>query len=172
MTADYNFTSFPPEAGFGRGWYETNWYLQIYQYLTGIGDMMGLIIKNLTQTPWESSRSEVIEVIEMETKEKKLASQLKFVTFFPAGAGTFMALSILLIQYWKWFQGGEWRGMPLAEFVPQTLFQWAVTKEGGLLGLKEIVLAALSIHASVWFFVTGCVFTFILFELTKPLLKD
>lgn len=108
----------------------------------------------------------------MKTKDTRLARQLKIVTFFPAGAGTFMALSILLIQYWKWFQGGEWQGMSLAEFVPQPLFQWAVAKEGGLLGLKKVVLAALSIHASVWFFVTGCVFTFILFELTKPLLKD
>jgi hypothetical protein len=88
----------------------------------------------------------------MKTKDTRLARQLKIVTFFPAGAGIFMALSILLIQYWKWFQGGEWQGMSLAEFVPQPLFQWAV--------------------ASVWFFVTGCVFTFILFELTKPLLKD
>lgn len=108
----------------------------------------------------------------METKDTRLARQLKFVTFFPAGAGTFMALSIFLIQYWKWFQGDEWQGMPLAQFVPQTLLQWAVAKEGGLLGLKEMVFAALSIHASVWFFVTGCVITFILFELTKPLLKD
>jgi hypothetical protein len=108
----------------------------------------------------------------METQEKKLASQLKFVTFFPAGAGTFMALSIFLIQYWKWFQTGEWPGMPLAQFVPQSLVQWAAAREGGLLQLKETFLAALSIHASVWFFVTGCVFTFLLFELTKPLLKD
>jgi hypothetical protein len=108
----------------------------------------------------------------METKDTRLARQLKFVTFFPAGAGTFMALSIFLIQYWTWFQTGEWPGMPLAQFVPQSLVQWAAAREGGLLGLKETVLAALSIHASVWFFVTGCVFTFILFELTKPLLRD
>jgi len=108
----------------------------------------------------------------METKDTRLARQLKFVTFFPAGAGTFMALSLLLIQYWKWFQTGEWQGAPLAEFVPRGLVQWAVAKEGGLLGFKEIVLAALSIHASVWFFVSGCVITFIFFELTKPLLKD
>jgi hypothetical protein len=108
----------------------------------------------------------------METKEKKFTRQLKFVTFFPAGAGTFMALSLLLIQYWKWFQTGEWPGMPLAEFVPQTLLEWAVANEGGLMRLKEMVLAVLSIHASVWFFVTGCVFTFILFEFAKPLLKD
>jgi hypothetical protein len=108
----------------------------------------------------------------METKQERLARQLKFVTFFPAGAGTFMALSIFLIQYWTWFQTGEWPGMPLAQFVPQSLVQWAVTKQGGLLGLKNMVFAALSIHASVWFFVTGCVLTFILFELTKPLLRD
>jgi len=108
----------------------------------------------------------------MDTKQERFARQFKFVTFFPAGAGTFMALSILLIQYWKWFQTGEWQGMPLAQFVPQSLIQWAVAREGGLLGLKETVLAALSIHVSVWFFVTGCVFTFILFELTKPLLKE
>jgi hypothetical protein len=46
----------PPEAGFGRGWYETNWYLQIFQYPTGIVDMMGLIMKNLTQVPQERFR--------------------------------------------------------------------------------------------------------------------
>ncbi|MEE9120124.1 MAG: hypothetical protein V3U56_02405 [Syntrophobacteria bacterium] len=110
--------------------------------------------------------------MEKETRDQDLAKKLKFVNLFPAGAGIFMALGILLTQYWKWLQTGEWHGAPMGEFVPQPLVQWAVAKEGGLLGLKEFVLASLSIHASVWFFVTGCVITFILFELTKPLLKD
>mgnify|MGYP001028026115 FL=1 len=108
----------------------------------------------------------------METNDTRVITLLKIVTFFPIGAGTFMALSIFLFQYWKWFQTGEWPGMPLVQFVPQPLLQWAAAREGGLLGLRETVFAALSIHASVWFFVTGCVFTFLLYELTKPLLKD
>ena len=110
--------------------------------------------------------------MENEAREKSLDRKLKFVNLFPVGAGTFMALGILLTQYYRWFQTGEWRGAPMAGFVPQPVIQWAAAKEGGLLGLKEFVLASLSIHASVWFFVTGCVCTFLLMEITKPLLKD
>jgi hypothetical protein len=114
----------------------------------------------------------VISVVEKETRKQDLAKKLKFIHLFPAGAGTFMAVAIFLSQYWKWFQTGEWHGAPMTEFVPQPLIQWAVAKEGGLLGLKEFVLASLSIHASIWFFVTGCVCTFLLMEITKPLLRE
>ena len=107
-----------------------------------------------------------------ETNQGDMAKQLKFVTFFPAGAGTFMALLTLFIQYWKWFQTGEWPGAPFADFVPRGLVQWAAAKEGGLSGLREFVLGMLSLHASVWFFVSGCVITFILYEITKPWLRD
>jgi len=40
------------------------------------------------------------------------------------------------------------------------------------LGLKEFVQGMLSIHASVWFFVSGCVFTAALYEIAKPWVKD
>ena len=101
-----------------------------------------------------------------------MAKQLKFVTIFPAEADTFMAILIFLIQYWKWFQTGEWPEAPFADFVPSALGQWAVTKEGGLLALKEFVQGMLSIHASVWFFVSGCVLSVLLSEIAKPWLKD
>ncbi len=107
-----------------------------------------------------------------ETNQGGLAKQLKFVTLFPAGAGTFMAILVFLIQYWKWFQTGEWQGAPFAQFVPAGLVQWAATKEGGLLGLKEFVQGMLSVHASVWFFVSGCVLSVLLSELAKPWLKE
>jgi hypothetical protein len=107
-----------------------------------------------------------------ETKQGGMAKQLKFITFFPAAAGTFMAILIFLVQYWKWFQGGEWQGAPFAQFVPVGLVQWAATKEGGLVGLKEFVQGMLSIHASVWFFVSGCALTALLYEIAKPWLKD
>ena len=107
-----------------------------------------------------------------ETNQRGMAKQLKFVTFFPAGAGTCMAIVIFLTQYWKWFQTGEWQGAPFAEFVPSALVQWAATKEGGLLGLKEFVQGMLSIHASVWFFVSGCALTAGLYEIAKPWLKE
>ena len=107
-----------------------------------------------------------------ETNQEGVAKQFKFVTLFPAGAGTFMAILIFLIQYWKWFQTGEWQGAPFAQFVPVGLVQWAATKQGGLLGLKEFVQGMLSVHASVWFFVSGCVLSVILSELAKPWLKD
>ena len=109
--------------------------------------------------------------VENESRDEGLAKKLKIVNLLPAGAGTFMALGILLTQYWRWFQTGEWHGAPMAEFVPQPLLQWATAKEGGLLGLKEFVLASLSIHASLWFFVSGCVCTYILMEMTRPLVK-
>ena len=107
-----------------------------------------------------------------EWRDGGLAKKLKILSLLPAGAGTFMALGILLIQYWKWFQTGEWHGAPMAEFVPQPLLQWAAANEGGLLGLRGFVLASLSIHASLWFFVSGCFCTYILMEITKPLVKD
>ncbi len=107
-----------------------------------------------------------------ETNQEGVAKQFKFVTLFPAGAGTFMAILIFLIQYWKWFQTGEWQGAPFAQFVPVGLVQWAATREGGLLGLKEFVQGMLSVHASVWFFVSGCVLSVLLSELAKPWLKD
>lgn len=131
---------------------------EAYNYKSGL---------NTTQ-----SKSERNQVVENETRDQSLARRLKFVNLFPAGAGIFMAAGIFLTQYWKWFQTGEWPGAPMAAFVPQPLVQWAATKDGGLLGLKKFVLASLSIHASVWFFVTGCVCTFLLMEITKPLLKD
>jgi len=111
----------------------------------------------------------------MEKKEINqggMAKQLKVISIFPAGAGTFMAILIFLIQIWKWFHTGEWPGAPFADFVPSALVQWAATKQGGLLGLKEFVQGMLSIHASVWFFVSGCVFTAALYEIAKPWLKD
>jgi hypothetical protein len=107
-----------------------------------------------------------------ETNQEGVAKQFKFVTLFPAGAGTFMAILIFLIQYWKWFQTGEWQGAPFAQFVPVGLVQWAATREGGLLGLKEFVQGMLSVHASVWFFVSGCVLSVLLSELAKPWLKE
>ena len=107
-----------------------------------------------------------------ETNQGGMTRQIKFVTFFPAGAGIFMAILIFLIQYWKWFQTGDWPGAPFAQFVPSALVEWAATKEGGMLGLKEFVQGMLSVHASVWFFVSGCVFTYVLLEITKPWLKD
>lgn len=133
---------------------------------------MKLIIKSLLQMVADSPEQRGTRVVENEMRDQGLAKKLKFVNLFPAGAGTFMAVGIFLTQYWKWFQTGEWHGAPMAEFVPQPLIQWAAARDGGLLGLKEFVLAALSIHASVWFFVTGCVCTFLLMEITKPLLKD
>ena len=51
-----------------------------------------------------------------ETNQGGMAKQLKFVTLFPAGAGTCMAILIFLIQYWKWFQTGEWQGAPFAQY--------------------------------------------------------
>jgi len=106
------------------------------------------------------------------TNKGGMGKQLKFITFFPVGAGTFMAILIFLTQYWKWFQTGEWPGAPLADFVPRELISWAADKQGGLLALKKMVLGLLSLHASVWFFVTGCVCTIVLYEITKPWLKD
>ena len=126
----------------------------------GILNIMKLIIEGRAE-----SRSEENWVVKNETRDQSLARKLKFVNLFPAGAGIFMAAGIFLTQYWKWFQTGEWPGAPMAEFVPQPLIQWATAKEGGLLGLKEFVLASLSIHASVWFFVTGCGCTFLLMEI-------
>jgi hypothetical protein len=106
-----------------------------------------------------------------DTNQGGIAKQLKFVTIFPAGAGTFMAILIFLIQCWKWFQTGEWPGAPFADFVPSALVQWAVTKEGRLLALKEFVQGMLSIHASVWFFVSGCALTAGLYEDSKAVAK-
>ncbi len=83
-----------------------------------------------------------------------------------------MALITLLIQYWKWFQTGEWQGAPLVGFVPHGLVKWAAAKQGGFLGLKQLVLGLLSVHASIWFFVSGCLCTFVLYAIAKPWLKD
>lgn len=107
-----------------------------------------------------------------ETNQGSMAKQLRYVTLFPAGAGTGVAVLILFSQYWKWFQTGKWQGAPFAHFVPAGLVQWAATNEGGLLGLKEFLQGMLSIHASVWFFVSGFVLTVILSEIAKPWLKD
>jgi hypothetical protein len=105
-------------------------------------------------------------------KQKDLIKHLKIITFFPLGAGTFTAILIFLSQYWKWLQSGEWPGAPLAHFMPRELLTWAAEKQEGLLTLKKTVLGLLSLHASVWFFVTGCVCTIVLYEITKPWLKD
>jgi hypothetical protein len=119
-----------------------------------------------------SGFNEVIFMAGKDTNQGGMVKQLKFVTLFPAGAGTCMAILIFLIQYWKWFQTGEWQGAPFAQFVPAGLVQWAATKEGGLLGLKEFVQGMLSVHASVWFFVSGCVLSVLLSEIAKPWLKE
>jgi hypothetical protein len=135
--------------------------------------MLALLKFQLLQNHGLTTRlNEVIEMTKKETNQGDMSRQLKIITFFPAGAGTFMAALIFLIQYWKWFQTGEWQGAPFAQFVPAGLVQWAATREGGLLGLKEFVQGMLSIHASVWFFVSGCVLTVLLSEIAKPWLKN
>ncbi len=110
----------------------------------------------------------------MESGEKRKATFVKvleFITFSPAMAGLLVASGVLLGQFWGWLQTGEWQEAPFAEFVPQGLVKWAVAKEGGLLGLKKLVVTLLSLHASLWFFTAGLFCSLLLYEIAKPWLK-
>jgi hypothetical protein len=107
-----------------------------------------------------------------ETRKSNLVRFFEFVTLAPAILGTFSALALLLIQCWRWWESGVWKPTPLAEFVPPVLVEWAATKDGGIVGLKNLVLSLLSLHASVWFFVGGCLSTLLLSEMAKPWLRD
>jgi len=106
------------------------------------------------------------------SRKDPFVKTLKFITFFPAIAGLLMAFVVLYGQFWRWLHAGEWPEAPLAQFVPQELVKWAVAKEGGLLGLKKLVLTLLSLHASLWFFTAGLLCTLLLYEITKPWLKE
>jgi hypothetical protein len=101
-----------------------------------------------------------------------LDSVFEIVTLAPGIGGTILAAGVLLSQCWKWWETGVWHNEPLAGFVPSVLVEWTVMKEGGLLGLRKLVLTLLSIHASVWFFMVGWACTFLLYQLAKPWLKE
>ena len=110
----------------------------------------------------------------MQSEEKRKATFVKvleFITFFPAIAGLLVASGVLVGQFRGWLQTGEWKEAPIAQFVPPGLVKWAVAKEGGLLGLKKLVLTLLSLHASLWFFTAGLFCSLLLYEVAKPWLK-
>ena len=110
--------------------------------------------------------------MQRETRRKDtFVKVLEFMTFFPAIAGLLVASGVLLGQFLKWKNTGEWQEAPIAQFVPQGWVKWAVAQEGGLLALKRLLLALLSLHASLWFFTAGIVCTLFLYEIAKPWLK-
>ena len=106
------------------------------------------------------------------SSDENLIGLLKVVTLSPVIMGTLAAILVLVIQCWQWWQRGEWQKAPIADFLPLELVEWTVVKEGGVSGLRKLTLSLLSLHASVWFFVGGCVCTLVLYEITKPWLKD
>ena len=111
----------------------------------------------------------------MEREERRkdtFVKALEFVTFFPLIAGLLVASGVLLSQFWKWLHTGDWPAAPIAQFVPQQLVKWAAEKEGGMLGLKKLVLTLLSLHASLWFFAAGLVCTLLTYEIAKSWLRD
>ena len=110
--------------------------------------------------------------MEREARRKEpLVKLIEFITFFPGIAGLLMASGVLLSQFWGWLHTGEWHEAPIAQFLPQELVKWAVAGEGGLTGLKKLVLTLLSLHASLWFFTAGLLCSLLLYEIAKPWLK-
>ena len=107
-----------------------------------------------------------------ESEKSNLIRILEFVTLAPSVVGILFAVGVFLFQCWRWRETGIWKNTPFAEFVPHGLVEWSVTEEGSLLGLKKLVFSLLSVHASAWFFVGGVVCTMLLYEITKPWLKD
>jgi len=111
-------------------------------------------------------------VVSKESRKSNLVRFFEFATLTPAILGSLSAGALILIQGLRWWESGEWKPTPLADFVPPVLVEWAVTKDGGIVGLKKLVLLLLSLHASVWFFVGGCLCTLLLSEMAKPWLGD
>jgi hypothetical protein len=111
-------------------------------------------------------------MVDGESRDKSLTKILEYITLGPAIVGTISALGVLMIQAWRWLHTGEWEQAPLADFLPRELVVWALAKEGGMLGVKRIVLTLLSLHASLWFFAGGILCTLLLYEMAKPVLKN
>jgi hypothetical protein len=106
-----------------------------------------------------------------EWRKNRFVKTLEFITLLPGITGLLTAFGVFFGQFWRWLHYGEWKEAPIAQFVPKNLVDWAVAKEGGLLGLKNLVLTLLSLHASLWFFATGLFCSFLLYEIAKPWLK-